>query len=296
METTLVEQAPPLTPSPAWKNVPTPKNLLELVGLKMSEAQTNIVENILKGQTGTSQTDLRTNLVNLSRYWKVRVWFANPVQIRTGRRYGQTKYKQEHVFSRFFLSNPYPEQLTNDHAQLCYALSRGHKSGYHFGDQINLIVKYEPVLDIGDGGAESDHFTSYEQFKKKFDLFFITEAEVKKLWDGTSGQHGGKYLKSDFRRLGRQGKWVMKQFLRFFKGISNGGNIPGYRLETDGQYFITRADYTSMSNRQSFGRDIHMTHQTNLGWVYYASEFVGCGNGRYGLIANKHEFLWLEDD
>jgi hypothetical protein len=282
MELTLVEQALPLIPPPAWKGVPTPKNLLELAGLKMGPRQTAIVEEILKGRT-----DLTTNLVELSESWKIRVWFANPVEIRTGRRYGQTKYKQEHVFARFFISS---------RDQLCYALSRSHRTGYHLGDRINKIVKYEPVLDTYDGGAGSDHFTSYEQFKKKFDLFFITEAEVRKLWDGTSAQHGGKYLKSDFRRLGRQGKWVMEQFLRFFKGISNGGNIPGYCLETDGKYFYTRADYTSMSNRQYFGRDIHMTHQTNLDWVYYASEFPGCGNGRYGLIANKHEFLHLEDD
>lgn len=274
--------------------VPPPKNLLELAGLSMSESQTAIVESILKGQT-----DLRTNLVNLSRHWKVRVWFNSPVQIRVGRRYGQTKYKQEHVFSRFFLG---------EGAQLCYVTSRSHRSGYPLGDQINLIVKYEPVLDPHDGGAESDVFKSYEQFKRKFDLFFITEAEVKKLWDGTSGQHGGRYLKSDFRRLGRQGVWVMDQFLRFFKGISNGGDIPGYSPGTaenlssipgcrfGGKYFITRANYCSTSTNINFGRDIHISHQTNLDWVYYASEYVGCGNGRYGLIANKHEFLHLEDD
>ena len=282
MEATLVEQAPSLIPPPAWRDVPAPKNLLELTGIKMSESQTAVVERILKGQA-----DLRTNLADLNHYWKVRVWFDKPVEIRTGRRYGQVKMKQEHVFSRFFISS---------HNQLCYALSRSHRSGYYLGDQINHIVKYEPVLDPHDGGAESDEFKSYEQFKKKFDLFFITEEEIQKLWDGTSGQHGGKYRKSDFRRLGRQGKWVMEQFLRFFKGISNGGDLPGYRLETDGKYFITRADYTSTSTNMNIGRDIHMTHQTNLGWVYFASEYPGCGNGRYGLIANKHEFLWLEDD
>lgn len=35
---------------------------------------------------------------------------------------------------------------------------------------------------------------------------------------------------------------------------------------------------------------------SNCPYVYYSSEHMGCLNGRYGLIANRNEYLWLEDD
>jgi hypothetical protein len=255
--------------------VPIPKNLLEMTGVSLDSGATAVIERILGGQT-----DLRTNLLELSWYWKVRVWFSSPVEVQITKR--RTKTTDVHIFPRFFRS-------TN--GAFCYMVSRGHRSGYHFWGLDKMIVKYEPVFEQ----QFDDQFKSYEQFKRKFDLHFITEAEVQSLWNGTSGQHGGKYRKSDFRRIGSHGKRCLDNFLRFFKGISNGGDLPGYRLETDGQYFILREHVSAWGNKH-FSRDITISHQTNIDYVYYASEFHGCGNGRYGLLANKNEFLWLEDD
>jgi hypothetical protein len=243
----------------------------------MTPDQARLVERILRGEL----TDLQTNLVELSRYWKIRVWFSTPVEVRiTSRRVKKTNV---HIFARFFDGNLHG---------ICYQVNRKYRHGYPIGDWLRLIVKYEPVFEMFD-----DEFKSYEQFRAKFDLYFITEEQIQSLWNGTSSQHGGKYRKSDFHRIGRKGKTALNEFLRFFKGISKGadviGGAPGYMLETEGKYFILRKH---LGSSHHFGRDITISHQTNIDTVFYSSEFYGCGNGRYGLLANRNEFLWIEDD
>ena len=130
----------------------------------------------------------------------------------------------------------------------------------------------------------------YEKFKRKFDSRFITPQEIKRLWNGTSAQHGGKYNFNDFRHIGSRGLEVLRKFMRLFKGVNEGGGA-GY-IQKDG-YSILSERYFCYHN---LGRDITITHQTNLPWVTYSSEYHNCSNGRYGLIANEKEYLWLEDD
>jgi hypothetical protein len=197
----------------------------------------------------------------------------------TQSRLGGMKEVTLYVFSKFF---------DNDgRAPLCYLPARNSRRGYYF-PSLDKVQGIEPVFD-----DKKDEFSSFDRFKSKFDSRFITDAEVQKLWDGTSCQHGGKYRPSDFRRLGTEGKRVMARFLARFKNVNE--PTPSYMKRDD---HLTLEEYYNSNGRPSsnFGRDIKISHQTNLEWVCYSSEYPGCGNGRYGLIANEHEFLWLEDD
>jgi hypothetical protein len=243
-----------------------------------------VIERIFKGQT-----DLETNLLDLSKHWKIKLWFDKVIQIRTiphwtkpqKTEHGTTRtrinYKNapEHTFSRFFKSN----------GQLCYAPSRGAKHGYPF-EYLESITKYEPVIE-----SASAEFKSYKQFASKFDPRFIDEPTIKDLWDSKSSQHGGKYMPSDFHRIGPQGKKVLADFLRLFKGLTVEGVC--YFESSDKKYKYLSQQHQSHSGQ---GRDIKVSHTLGIGHVSYASEYHGCGNGRYGLLANEKEFLWLEDD
>jgi hypothetical protein len=230
---------------------------------------------ILKGEGS-----LEDHLVWLSNYFPIRVWFKDPTQVVVQRSY---KSVTEHVFRRFFKNNA--------GSALCYMPRKTGRKGYYF-PSTDSVVKYEPVISA----ETKNEFSSYQQFEKKFDKRFITEPEILKLWNGTSGQHGGKYRKSDFHRLSKYGLRVMEDFIQYFKDVTKGGGVGYTDSSVSPGVKYREARYTSMSHERSFGRDIKISHQTNCDYVYYASEYPGCGNGRYGLIANAKEFLWLEDD
>ena len=233
------------------------------------------IEEILK-RGNESRQDILLNLVQLSRFGKVRVWFRKPVCIKTTR--GRRELSR-HTFSGF--------RGHNDPNTSLYYLT--HERGrYMYPAPVGFfehLERYELALN-------KDQFKSFEEFRKKFDTHFITEDEIKRLWYSKSSQHGGQYRPSDFRRFGKVGSLVMADFLRDFQGISAPPG-PGYTQSQHGDYKILYAQHHTWHH---LGRDISITHQTNRPYVYYSSEYQGCGNGRYGLIANKNSFLWLEDD
>jgi hypothetical protein len=154
------------------------------------------------------------------------------------------------------------------------------------------IESYEPVL------STLDLFESYEQFKSKFDTFFITEELIKKLWEGTSAQHGEKYKPSDFKSIGPSGKEALRQLLLGFKGVTSTDTF-GYRESTsvDGHiHYRVRDGFCQGSGGSSSSRDVSVSHTLGKNLVHYSSERHGTGNGTYGLIANKNTYLWLEND
>jgi hypothetical protein len=261
--------------------IPIPKTLPLFLNDPRPEAVA-VLDRILKGQT-----DLAKNLLEIGHQWKVHVWFSQPVELNIRARWkrdpnnptsftkNRTRTVTDWIFGGFFTGTTHG---------LCY--SCGNRRGYPF-DCLDKVIRYEPVV------RTSNEFDTFEQFKAKFDPLFITEEEIILLWNSKSGQHGSRYKKSDFRQMGPQGLRVMKDFLVFFKGVNEGGeNTPGYSKYDEIHYTLDKR-YTTYHN---LGRDIHISHQTNIPRVFYASEYQGCGNGRYGLVANKREFLWLEDD
>ena len=52
-----------------------PENIGLMIGLKDSN-QLAIIEKVLKGQS------LQDNLIDLSKYWKIKVWFNKPTEIQ----------------------------------------------------------------------------------------------------------------------------------------------------------------------------------------------------------------------
>lgn len=260
-----------------------PDNIGLLIGHTTPD-QTKSIGKIFEGH-GT----LQDNLLELGYHWDIKVWFKEPVEIhriqrwkrRTdeqGRQYmTRGDYYQKgtvHVFHGFY----------NNYGVLYYKFKRNGRHGYPFPN-VDLIEKYEIVI-----GPSKDKFDSFEQFRNKFDLYFITEAEILKLWNSTSSQTGKKYCPRDFRNLSPAGKEALKSFLKVFKGI-NSTDITGYD-EDQGKYHICKYHFATWRT----GRDISISHTIGTGYVCYASQFHGYSNGQYGLIANKNQFLHLEYD
>jgi len=262
-------------------DVPVPRNLGLLVGLGLTGDRATVVERILSGQR-----DLQTNLVELGRYWKVRVCFSQPVTIyqiprrhviqeSDGCRTWVRRHSNEvtdHIFAKFFVAGD----------RLCYLPRRNTTHGYHFPD-LSLVTKYEPVVE----GLGKQPFT-FERFAAKFDHRFITASEIKDLWDKRGVGH--EFKRSDFRRFGPEGNRLLRRFMETFAGVSDTEG-KGYR-ECGTEKYLEEMHRTY----HRLGRDITISHRLGNGFVNYSSEFQGCGNGRYGVVANMHEYLWTEDD
>lgn len=227
---------------------------------------------------------LEDNLACLGRQFKIDVRFKEPVRIRINRY--KEKEVTRHTFAGFFREGGI--------GMLCYATRRsqhGTLTGFHTDSvMMSKVEGYDLVDDI-----VKDEFKTYEQFARRFDRRFITEDGIKKLWAGTSSQHGGKYKPSDFHAIGPKGRRVVRNFMLKFVGIdaiTPSAFYTGVNDENGTHYNLRvceRADWHT-------GRDISISHTIGFPWVYYSSEYAGCGNGRYGLLATERTFLWLEDD
>lgn len=239
-----------------------------LIGL--SDELDTLIESILREPNNLKY------IGNLSYHMKIRVWFKNPARIRINFR----KYKIVSVYD-------FPRISFEKGNTLYYAI-QGKRYYYPLYE---TITKIEPLTN------KTVYFTSYDEFKKKFDTKFITEKMIKTLWNEKSSQHGHKYCKKDFRKLNIRGREVMSRFLERFEGIPT--TPPEvrpndhYKKSPHGNYWVLEDHYDSY---QHPGRDIKISHQTNCSHVHYSTEYYKCLNGRYGLVANKHEFLHLEDD
>lgn len=258
-----------------------PENLLLLVGL-VSGDQATAVEKVLKGCPLVEALDA------LGRHWKVKVWFSQEVEIRTISHVINREVKEGYTSKTWKSYNISNVQVFNSillhHGTLVYKATRNARHGYYF-PSLELVTRYEPVIPV----QTKDEFSSLAEFASHFDRRFITESEIQKLWAGTSAQHGGKYKPSDFRRFGPQGKKVMEQFLQLFADVNTEGKC---YFDHSGRKHLEQYHNTDHHS----GRDIKISHTLGQQYVHYASEFMRCGNGSYGLIANKNEFLHLEND
>ena len=240
-----------------------PNNLPTMLGI--SNHIDNAIADALSGKLSLDET-----LARLSNWFLVKAWFSEPIKVLR-------KTSDVHVFKSFFIS---------EKNRLCYGYRRHPRTGRPFYDA-HLITKLEFI-------DEEHEFNSYEEFKKKFDTRFIKEDQILHLWNGTSSQHGKKFNKKDFRKISKRGKEVMDRFLKHFTNINeHNEHYHKSDLYKNEEVFILKARHESWTNS---GRDISISHQTNAPHIFYSSEYRGCLNGRYGLVANKNEFLHLEDD
>jgi hypothetical protein len=217
------------------------------------------------------------NIIRLSKVCKVKIKFNRPFTVYANRRHA-IKDVTDYIFNGFF-------QLGND---LCYLFKGNGRQGQYL--PLSIIESYEPVL------TSVNTFTSLEQFKKKFDTFFITNELIEKLYSEKSAQTGDKYKPSDFKPISTAGKEALRVFLRRFKGVDDTDKT-GYTewKDTEGKpYYVCDGSYYGRGGGTS--RDIRISHQFGFNRVSYSSEFHGCGNGRYGILATRSTYLWLEDD
>lgn len=215
------------------------------------------------------------NLARLSRYFLIKAFFTEPV-FMIGK--GDVT---EYVFHSFFIST---------RNRFCYADRKNARRGWLF-NHFDKIKRIEFTLK-----ESSLEFKSYEHFKKKFDLRFITEDAIKDLWNSKSAQHGGKYKKSDFKGIGKVGKGLMRRFLQNFESIDKPKKEYPYHKSNcweDQEVWVYSERYHTHHHS---GRDISISHQSNAPYIFYSSEFQGCGNGTYGILANEKTYLWLEND
>ncbi len=268
--------------------VPLPPNLPLLVGLGGNKAAA--VERVLKG------CPLPVALAALGRHWKVKVWFNQVHDFQILRRVVTSKVgdattkswkswerSDVHVFNCICLHN--------GGSVLLYKTTRNARTGYYF-PSLDSVVRYEPVIEP----EKKDEFSSLAEFASRFDRRFITESEIQKLWAGHSAQHGGKYKPSDFRRIGPEGKKVLNSFLLLFADVDTEGKCYLVRHLAVGDKPQRKSLDSCHLSHHRLGRDIRISHTLGVGYVGYSSEFHGCANGSYGLLANKNEFLHLEND
>lgn len=215
------------------------------------------------------------NIMRISKVCRVKVTFNNPQTIWITRR--KHIIVSEHTFPEFFVKGD----------TLYYKFKRDGRTGIPIS--MKHITAYEPVLE------SLDEFKTYEDFKKMFDLQFITEGQIQNLWEGTSFQHGGKYKPSDFKPISASGREALQWFLAGFKGVNNTdpSTYREYTFEGSTYRTLTGTYYGRGGNNS---RDIRISHRLGSPQVGYSSEYHGCGNGRYGLLATKSTYLWLEDD
>jgi len=147
--------------------------------------------------------------------------------------------------------------------------------------RVDQVVRVRPVQQ------KDDRFADFESFARRFDRRFVSEGTLRDLWQHGSGQHSGPFRPSDFKPIGPKGRCVVKRFLDSFQSLDSAG--PAYNANG----VLTLRDYSQSTH---LGRDISIEHRAGGGAVYYSSEFPGCGNGSYYLLATPHSILHLEND
>jgi len=215
------------------------------------------------------------NILRLSRICKIKITFTTPFTVRINRRCIKQNVT-EYIFSGFFKHG-------ND---LCYTYKRDGRHGQFL--PMSLIKSYEPI--------RNKTFKDFEQFKKKFDPFFITGEYIKKLWEETSCQTGERYTPEDFRQIGPAGKQALQRFMHQFMGVSNVDPSTYSPRSFDGKsYHMAKGHYFGSGNG-NFSKDVTIEHELGNPIVFYCSEQTGGGKSRSGLVVSKTTYLWLEDD
>lgn len=217
------------------------------------------------------------NIVRISTICKVKVTFHCSQSFPISRR-KRVNNVTSYVFPQFFSID----------GKLYYMTKRGGRSGYQIS--MSNIRSYEPVI------STAHKFNNFEDFKKQFDLYFITEEYIKTLWKEKSPQHGENYKPSDFKSISRSGKEALSLFLRRFKGISNTDTESYTHRTFEEKDYWTATGYYQGTGGSSTSRDISVSHRMGSPIVSYASEYHGTGNGTYGILVSRSKYLWIEND
>ena len=219
-------------------------------------------------------------MVALSTYMDIRVTYLTDFTIRARKRHTAEGFSTRQFRNKVHV---YKKLFNSSSDNICYCKENA-LSGYPIYP--NQIESWEPQI-------KKIYFRNFEEFKKRFDLKFITEGAIKDLWDRGSGMHDGGYTKRDFRRISKNGKLVIKRFLENFEGIHpDTPNTWGdaYQKSSFGHYGVLHNSYVGTN------RAIRIEHSTQSPYVHYTNERSTGGRERHGLLVNKNTYLWVEDD
>jgi hypothetical protein len=172
--------------------------------------------------------------------------------------------------------------------QFCYLTPRQSRRGYLF--TYPMVLHYLNAKLTKDN-SENLLFKHLEDFSKKFDRRFISEDLIKQLYEEGKTSEGRPWLRTDFKRLGDKGESVMERFLGQFTDINTKTVYYFPTTYSPDGYLSSRRD--SWNGK---GRDISISHSVGSNKVFFSSEYPGCGNGQYYLVANEKEVLHLEND
>jgi hypothetical protein len=214
--------------------------------LMMGQGNDETISKIL-----SNPDDHQANIINLSKICKVKVTFNNPVNIWLNTRRAKQNVL-EHTFGGFFEVN----------GNLCYKFKSTSRRGQYLS--LDNIKSYEPV-------RENLAFKDFEQFKKKFDPYFITEEFIKKLWGETSAQTGERYAPADFRQIGPAGKKALQSFLMQFRGVSNLDPATYTPRKYESESYHMAYGTCMGSGNGNFSKDISIEHRLGKPIVYYAA-------------------------
>lgn len=253
-------------------------------------------------QVMSGNLDLLHQLDVLNKFWRIKVWFAKDVFLKVPRHWVVNKVEGNVTTKSYITSKTTSYHVFNKKSILyyndilLYVLRVNARQGYHF--PTGYVIKYEPVPEA-DHGKKDYEFSTYEQFKAKFDPAYITEDEMIKLWNEKSPQTCNRYNKKDFRKISPRGKIAVDRFLLSFRGVTNADPIT-YKQTSDffkkeEKYHLLKV-YEHATSVVRTARDVTVSHRLGNPYIHYASEYAGTGNGSYGILANKNEYLHTEDD
>ncbi len=166
-----------------------------------------------------------------------------------------------------------------------YSTRRNGRRGRALGSPDN--IKRIAILDDNKNVNKFSPLT-WEQFWKKIDSRFMSKEKAREIFD--KGIDTRKVSRWNFRRITGKGRGLMERFLEKFKNVNK---VTPYHSDSKYGYKILSEKSRAWGHR---GRDISISHQTNVDCVFWSSEYPGCGNGAYYLVANEKEVLFLEYD
>lgn len=223
---------------------------------------------------------LLTVIKERDRHSRLRLKFSEPVP-EVFSNFLRGEDVSEMVVDHFFVNR------LDDDAPMVYVTNRSNaRYGRRFTS--NYIEKLQCIEVMP---RLNQVITTYEKFLKHFDIKYIAEAKVKSLWEDRGTR---VWRKKDFKSMGSTAKRTFREFDERFKGITDiASELSGAYSSNGYGNKELRRHHSGYGNRS---RDITVSHQQGTGYIYYASEFRGCGNGSYGVVARKNIWLHIEDD
>lgn len=226
----------------------------------------------LSGDISTMVKILRDIYTSLKEDERVIIHYSQP-------QYIHGKKVMEYIIPKLFIS---------DGERLCYAYRKNARWGYAIYEILKNAVA---VSVIKDSKLTDGEFSSFQEFRDMFDPRFISEEEVRRLYEKGSTAYNRPWRRSDFRKISGTAAQVMKRFLEKFVDIYT--KTEHYKVDKYSPQ--GRLDEYHKTWHHA-GRDITVSHDFGKKWVSWSSEFQGCGNGDYYLVADKNTVLFIESD